>query len=92
MERYVTGGAIGVYEKGGAEEMEPGEAPAVRALILVWGHHEVRCFLGVAFFRNCGHNRNSRDMEVSRRHSLPRFDCEIEGSAYIHQLAARPEG
>ncbi len=43
MERYVTGGAVGVYEKGGAEEMEPGEAPAVRVLILIWGHHEVRC-------------------------------------------------
>ena len=41
MERYVTGGAIGVYEKGGAEEMEPGEAPAVCVLILTWGHHEV---------------------------------------------------
>src|SRR5947209_17018218 len=36
MERYVTGGAIGVYEKGGAEEMEPGEAPAVSVLILIW--------------------------------------------------------
>jgi hypothetical protein len=43
MERYVTGGAIGVYEKGGAEEMEPREAPAVSVLILIWGHHEVRC-------------------------------------------------
>ena len=40
MERYVTGGAVGVYEKGGAEEMEPGEAPAVRVLILIWGCHE----------------------------------------------------
>jgi hypothetical protein len=42
MERYVTGGAVGVYEKGGAEEMEPGEgqAPAVSVLILIWGHHE----------------------------------------------------
>jgi len=36
MERYVIGGAIGVYEKGGAEEMEPGEAPAVSVLILIW--------------------------------------------------------
>src|SRR5216683_5731668 len=33
--------------------------------------------LGVASLRNCGHNRNSRDMEVSRGQSLPRFDCEI---------------
>jgi hypothetical protein len=23
--------------------MEPGEAPAVSVLILIWGHHEVRC-------------------------------------------------
>jgi len=37
MERYVTGGAVGVYEKGGPEEMEPGEAPAVSVLILIWG-------------------------------------------------------
>jgi hypothetical protein len=43
MERYVTGGAVGVYEKGGAEEMEPGEAPAVSVLILIWGRHEVPC-------------------------------------------------
>jgi len=43
MERYVTAGAVGVYEKGGAEEMEPGEAPAVSVLILIRGHHEVRC-------------------------------------------------
>ena len=45
MERYVTGGAIGVYEKGGPKEMErgEGEAPAVSILILIWGHHEVRC-------------------------------------------------
>src|SRR5229473_2013280 len=44
MERYVTGGAVGVYEKGGAEEMEPGEAPAVSVLILIWGRHEVPRF------------------------------------------------
>src|SRR5229473_4744227 len=44
MERYVTGGAIGVYEKGGAEEIEPGEAPAVSVLILIWGRHEVPRF------------------------------------------------
>ncbi len=43
MERYVTGGAVGVYEKGSAEEMEPGEAPAVSVLILIWGRHEVPC-------------------------------------------------
>src|SRR5258708_17179371 len=43
MERYVTEGAVGVYEQGGAEEMEPGEAPPVTVLILIWGHHEVRC-------------------------------------------------
>jgi hypothetical protein len=42
MERYVTGGAVRVYEKGGSEEMERGEreAPAVSILIRIWGHHE----------------------------------------------------
>src|SRR6266436_8732210 len=42
MERYVTGGAVGVYEEGGAEEMEPREreAPAVSILIRIWAHHD----------------------------------------------------
>ena len=46
MERYVTGGAVGVYEKGGSQEMEPGQgqAPAVSVLILIWDHHELCCF------------------------------------------------
>jgi hypothetical protein len=43
MEKYVTGGAVGVYEKGGAEEMEPGEAAAVRVLILSLGPSRGRC-------------------------------------------------
>jgi hypothetical protein len=49
MERYVTGGAVGVYEKGGSQEMEPGQgqAPAVSVLILIWDHHRLSCFEGV---------------------------------------------
>jgi hypothetical protein len=50
--------------------------------------------LGVASLRNCGHNRNSRDMEVSRGHSLPRFDCEIANRDLLTftNSQPRPEG
>ena len=50
--------------------------------------------LGVASLRNCGHNRNSRDMEVSRGAfaSKIRLRNREPGSAHIHQLAATSGG
>src|SRR5216683_8141316 len=66
MERYVTGGALGVYEKGGAEEMEPGEAPAVSVLILIWGHHEVRCSHPQGVKSRCVHLMSHRNGDPGR--------------------------
>jgi hypothetical protein len=66
MERYVTGGAIGVYEKGGAEEMEPGEAPAVSVLILIWGPSRGSLFPSPGVKSRCVHLMSHRNGDPGR--------------------------
>jgi hypothetical protein len=66
MERYVTGGAIGVYEKGGAEEMEPGEAPAVSVLILIRGPSRGSLFPSPGVKSKCVHLMSLRNGDPGR--------------------------